>query len=61
LGLASLLAWRAGRDAPATFTMAINDYGLELLSATAIDWPARLRTLLSPVDRATLRRRCSPA
>ncbi|RTL20389.1 MAG: ligase-associated DNA damage response DEXH box helicase [Burkholderiales bacterium] len=55
LGLASLLAWRAGRDTPATFTMAINDYGLELLSATAIDWPARLRTLLAPVHRATLR------
>ncbi len=55
LGLASLLAWRAGRDSPATFTMAINDYGLELLSATEIDWAARLPQLLAPVDRATLR------
>ena len=55
LGLASLLAWRAGRDTPATFTMAITDYGLELLSATEIDWAARLPTLLAPVDRATLR------
>ena len=55
LGLASLLAWRAGRDSPATFTMAINDYGLELLSATEIDWAARLPQLLAPVERATLR------
>lgn len=54
LGLASLLAWRVGRDTPATFTMAINDYGLELLSATQIDWAARLPALLAPVDRETL-------
>ena len=55
LGLASLLAWRAGRDTPATFTMAITDYGMELLSATDMDWAARLRTLLAPVDPDTLR------
>ncbi|KQW49966.1 MULTISPECIES: ligase-associated DNA damage response DEXH box helicase [unclassified Roseateles] len=55
LGLASLLAWRAGRDTPATFTMAINDYGLELLSATEIDWAGQLPKLLAPVERATLR------
>jgi ATP-dependent Lhr-like helicase len=55
LGLASLLAWRAGRDTPATFMMAITDYGLELLSATPIDWAARLPALLAPVDRDTLR------
>jgi ATP-dependent Lhr-like helicase len=55
LGLASLLAWRAGRETPATFTMAITDYGLELLSATEIDWAGQLRRLLAPVDRATLR------
>jgi ATP-dependent helicase Lhr and Lhr-like helicase len=55
LGLASLLVWRAGRETPATFTMAITDYGMELLSATKIDWPSRLRDLLAPVDRATLR------
>jgi ATP-dependent Lhr-like helicase len=55
LGLASLLAWRVGRDTPATFTMAINDYGLELLSATQIDWAAQLPTLLAPVERETLR------
>lgn len=55
LGLASLLAWRAGRDTPATFTMAISDYGLELLSATPFDWAAQLPALLAPVDRDTLR------
>lgn len=55
LGLAALLAWRAGRDTPATFTMAVNEYGLELLSATEIDWAARLQPLLAPVSRETLR------
>ncbi len=38
LGLASLLAWRLGRIQPNTFSIAVNDYGLELLSATPIDW-----------------------
>lgn len=55
LGLAGLLAWRAGRDSPATFTVAVNDYGMELLSATEIDWAERLPALLAPVDRDTLR------
>lgn len=55
LGLAWLLAWRVGRDTPATFTVAVNDYGMELLSATAVDWATRLPPLLAAVDRATLR------
>lgn len=38
LGLASLLAWRIGQHQPNTFSIAVNDYGLELLSATEIDW-----------------------
>lgn len=33
IGLASLLAWRLARDAPNTFSLSINDYGLELLGA----------------------------
>jgi ATP-dependent Lhr-like helicase len=37
LGLASLLAWRLSRPAPATFSIAVNDYGLELLSAQPFD------------------------
>ncbi len=44
LGLASLLAWRAARQSPATFSLAFNDYGLELLSATPVDWAALLGT-----------------
>ncbi len=38
LGLASLLAYRVGRMQPATFSLAFNDYGFELLSATDVDW-----------------------
>lgn len=37
LGLASLLAWRLARDRPNTFSIAVNDYGLELLSAEPVD------------------------
>jgi ATP-dependent Lhr-like helicase len=37
IGLASLLAWRLARDAPNTFSLSINDYGLEMLSALPID------------------------
>ncbi|HEX6241728.1 MAG TPA: hypothetical protein VFZ61_12560, partial [Polyangiales bacterium] len=33
LGLASLLAWRLARDQPNTFSISINDYGFELVSA----------------------------
>jgi len=40
LGLASLLAWRIGQHQPNTFSIAVNDYGLELLSATDTDWSA---------------------
>jgi ATP-dependent Lhr-like helicase len=42
LGLASLLAWRLSRDTPLTFSIAVNDYGFELLSATPVDWHERL-------------------
>ncbi len=38
LGLASLLAYRIGQAAPATFSIAINDYGFELLSPVDVDW-----------------------
>ncbi|MBA2674861.1 ligase-associated DNA damage response DEXH box helicase [Ramlibacter sp.] len=33
LGLASLLAWRLARERPNTFSLSVNDYGLELISA----------------------------
>ncbi len=42
LGIASLLAWRVGRISAATFSMAVNDYGLELLSPQPLDWEALL-------------------
>ena len=38
LGLASLLAWRAASHKAGTFSIAVTDYGLELLSATEVDW-----------------------
>ena len=38
VGLASLLAWRIGKHQPNTFSIAVNDYGFELLSATSVDW-----------------------
>ena len=49
LGLASLLAWRASQRQPVTFSIAVNDYGLELLSATPVDWSQQLDAeLFSP-------------
>jgi ATP-dependent Lhr-like helicase len=38
LGLASLLAYRVGQVQPSTFSIAVNDYGFELLAAEDIDW-----------------------
>lgn len=46
LGLASLLAWRLSRHTPLTFSIAVNDYGFELLSATEVDWQAQLHAEL---------------
>ena len=43
LGLASLLAWRLARQRPVSFSIAVNDYGLELLAATEVDWAECLR------------------
>ena len=37
LGLASLLAWRLAREQPNTFSLSINDYGFELVSAAPFD------------------------
>jgi len=46
LGLASLLAWRVSQRQPLTFSIAVNDYGLELLSATPVDWSEQLDAAL---------------
>ena len=43
LGLASLLAWRISRQQPLSFSIAVNDYGFELLCATEVNWSALLR------------------
>lgn len=37
IGLAQLLAWRLSRDAPNTFSLSVNDHGLELLGVQPID------------------------
>jgi ATP-dependent helicase Lhr and Lhr-like helicase len=38
MGLAALLACRIGQATPSTFSIAVNDYGFELLSPEDIDW-----------------------
>ncbi len=48
LGLAGLLAWRAAQREPRTFSIAVNDYGLELLSAQPMDWDTLLPPCLAP-------------
>lgn len=50
LGLASLLAWRVSKHQPNTFSIAVNDYGFELLSATEIDWDKDLTADLFSID-----------
>lgn len=54
LGLASLLGWRAAQLAPRTFSIAVNDYGFELLCADAVDWPALLPGVLAVGTDAAL-------
>ena len=49
-GLASLLAWRWGRVHPCTFSIAVNDYGFELLTADAQPWTELLRPAALGVD-----------
>jgi ATP-dependent Lhr-like helicase len=52
-GLATLVAHRLAREAPATFTLSYNDYGLELLAPTPIEVDeARLRRVLVPAGLA---------
>ncbi|OON61224.1 DNA ligase-associated DEXH box helicase [Massilia sp. KIM] len=38
MGLASLFAWRIARTRPITFSIAVNDYGFELLAPEPVDW-----------------------
>lgn len=63
-GLASLMAWRAAQGETGTFSIAVNDYGLELLSATERDWAALLPELLradpAPPAAAAVEGRVAP-
>jgi len=52
IGLASLFAWRAAQREAGTFSIGINDYGLELISATPRDWAALLPDLLHLEENA---------
>jgi ATP-dependent Lhr-like helicase len=54
MGQASLLAYRIGQGTPSTFSIAINDYGFELLAPVDIDWMGawqRRRSALLAEDR----------
>jgi ATP-dependent helicase Lhr and Lhr-like helicase len=46
LGLANLIAWRVAQHKPRTFSIAVNDYGFELLSANEVDWATLLPQVL---------------
>ncbi|MBL8332356.1 MAG: ligase-associated DNA damage response DEXH box helicase [Rubrivivax sp.] len=46
IGLAQLLAWRLSRDAPNTWSLSVNDLGLEILGANPVS--------LEPADAARL-------
>lgn len=42
IGLSALFAHRVTRGVPGTFSISVNDYGFELLSAEPVDWKARV-------------------
>jgi ATP-dependent helicase Lhr and Lhr-like helicase len=49
IGLGSLIGWRVARDQPSTFSISMNDYGFELLSARPFDWESLITDgLFSP-------------
>ena len=51
IGLGSLIAWRLAKSAPNTFSISINDYGFELLSAEPVDPAALLdKTVFGEAD-----------
>ena len=47
LGLANLIAWRVSRVQPLSVSIAVNDYGFELLSPGNVDWAAHLPQALA--------------
>jgi ATP-dependent helicase Lhr and Lhr-like helicase len=50
LGLTSLIAWRAAREREGVFSLSVNDYGFEILSANARDWGTMLPSLIAPAE-----------
>ncbi|MBK5005831.1 ligase-associated DNA damage response DEXH box helicase [Pseudomonas sp. S32] len=48
MGLANLIAWRVSREQPLSVSIAVNDYGFELLSPGQVDWATYLPRALSP-------------
>ena len=50
LGLAGLMAWRAAQAQANTFSIALNDYGFELLSTRPMDWAELLPGMLALPD-----------
>ncbi len=51
IGLAQLLAWRLSRDAPNSFSLSVNDLGLEIVGANPIDLaPGAAASLFSAQD-----------
>lgn len=51
IGLAQLFAWRLAQRAPNTWSMSVNEYGLELLSALPVDPAPLLDRSLFATDR----------
>ena len=50
LGLANLIAWRVSRAQPLSVSIAVNDYGFELLSPAQVDWARHLPHALGTAD-----------
>jgi ATP-dependent Lhr-like helicase len=46
LGLANLIAWRVSRTQPLSVSIAVSDYGFELLSPSPVDWASHLPAAL---------------
>jgi len=47
LGLANLIAWRVSRHQPLSVSIAVSDYGFELLSPSPVDWAMHLPAAIS--------------
>ena len=50
LGLSSLLAWRMAQQQPLTFSLAVNDYGFEMLCAQPLDVSTLVNSQLFSTD-----------